>query len=182
VSGAATDHRVRNMVTRVTVAGVDPAPQMQEVQVDGLADETQDGAEHFEPYGFTSHPFGDAEGIGLAVGGLRSHMLVINVADRRYRMTGLEEGEVAIHDDQGQSILLGRDGIVIRSDKGLTIDATGADIDVTCDNFTVTASAKITLDSDDIEVGNSATLPAARKTDPVSGAAISNGSTKVKIA
>ncbi|TKV19105.1 baseplate assembly protein, partial [Citrobacter sp. TBCS-14] len=35
------------------------------------------------------------------------------VSDRRYRMKGLKTGEVAIYDDQGQSVTLTRAGIVV---------------------------------------------------------------------
>lgn len=179
---SALQHRIQAMIGRAVIAAVKSSTKMQEVQVELLADETHDGVEHFEPYGLTAHPKVGAEAIMLAVGGLRSHGLIINVADRRYRLTGLAEGEVAIHDDQAQKVHLTRDGIVIKSDKGVTIDAAGADVAITCDNFTVTAADTISLASDDVKIGNGATLAAARKTDPVASSAISNGSTKVKIA
>lgn len=35
------------------------------------------------------------------------------VADRRFRLKGLARGEVALYDDQGQSVILTRAGIVI---------------------------------------------------------------------
>lgn len=178
----ALNSRVQMMVGRAVLSAVQDDSKLQELQVELLSDEVHDGVEHFTPYGFTAHPKKGAEAIMLAVGGLRSHGLVITVADRRYRLTSLAEGEVALHDDQGQKIHLTRDGIVILSDKGVTIDATGADIGMTCDNFTVTASAKIKFAGDDIEVGNGASLQAARKTDTVSGGAINSGSSKVKVA
>ncbi|MDH7971790.1 phage baseplate assembly protein V [Sphingomonas sp. AR_OL41] len=177
-----TDRRVQMMVGRGTVAKVDDAHQLQELQVEMLEDETHDEIERFTEYGFTSHPKEGAEHVMVAVGGLRSHGIVIAVADRRYRLQGLSQGEVALHDDQDQVIHLTRDGIVIRSSKGVSIDATGADVAIVCDNFTVTASAKIKLAGDDIEVGNGATLAAARRTDTVASGAINSGSSKVKVA
>ncbi|MEO6217769.1 MAG: phage baseplate assembly protein V [Sphingomonas sp.] len=193
---AATNRRVQMMVSRATIAKVDDDPMIQELQVELLSDETQESVEHFQPYGFAAHPKAGAEAIMLAVGGLRSHGLVINVADRRYRLTGLQEGEVAIHDDQGQKVLLGRDGITIHG-KTLTFESEGdiaftADGDVTfetegnvsfdCDGFTATASGTANLASDDVLLGNGASLQAARKTDSVASSAISTGSAKVKIA
>ena len=35
------------------------------------------------------------------------------VSDRRYRLKGLARGEVAVYDDQGQSVTLTRAGIVV---------------------------------------------------------------------
>lgn len=49
----------------------------------------------------------------LFPGGDRSHGMAVIVADRRYRLKGLARGEVAIYDDQGQSVTLTRGGIVV---------------------------------------------------------------------
>jgi len=106
--------RIQNMLARGTVALSNAATKMQSLQVKLLADETLDSIEHFEPYGFTSRPLPGAEVATVFVDGDRSHGLVLVVADRRYRMTGFEEGEMAIHDDQGQSVHLTRGGIVVK--------------------------------------------------------------------
>ncbi|MFV2291099.1 baseplate assembly protein, partial [Escherichia coli] len=45
--------------------------------------------------------------------GDRSHGVVVVVADRRYRLKGLRRGEVALYDDQGQSVVLTRSGLVV---------------------------------------------------------------------
>lgn len=105
--------RLQNMLARGVVKLSDAAKKMQALQLDLLAGETADNLEHFEPYGFTSRPLPGAEALAAFVDGDRSHGIVVVVADRRYRMTNFEEGEVAIHDDQGQSVHLKRDGIVI---------------------------------------------------------------------
>ena len=174
--------KVQLMIGRAVIAAVDDSAQVQSMQVSMLADETHDQLERFMEYGFTSVPYPGAEAVVALVGGVRIHGIIIGVDDRRYRLVGLAAGEVAIYDDQGQKIHLTRDGIVLHSDKGVKIEAPGADVAITCDNFTVSASAKIKLAGDDIEIGNGATLQAARKTDAVAGAVISGGSTKVKVA
>ncbi|MEO7691295.1 MAG: phage baseplate assembly protein V [Sphingomonas sp.] len=181
--------RVHMMVGRVTIAGVDSGKKMQQLQIELMADETRDEVEHFEPYGLTSNPKKDgAEGVHLSVGGLRSNGVVICVANRQYRLTGLAEGEVAIHDDQGQKVHLKRDGILVHGKK-LTFESEGdiaftAEGDMTFDTgkLTVTASDRVTLGTDDLLLGNGATLQAARKTDAVASGAITGGSAKVKIA
>lgn len=106
--------RVQNMLARGTVVLSKAGTMMQTLQVRLLADETLDGIEHFEPYGFTSRPKAGAEVATLFVDGDRSHGLVLVAADRRYRMTGFKDGEVAIHDDKGQSVHFTEDGIVVK--------------------------------------------------------------------
>lgn len=106
--------RLQNMLARGVVAASNAAAKMQALQVKLLAGETADALEHFEPYGFTSRPLPGAEVAALFVDGDRSHGLVLVAADRRYRMTGFAEGELAIHDDQGQSVHLTRAGIVVK--------------------------------------------------------------------
>lgn len=58
--------------------------------------------------------------------GDREHSIAICVADRRYRLTGLTSGEVALYDDQGQEVVLAREGIRIHTDKTLAVDAPAA--------------------------------------------------------
>ena len=105
--------RVRGMVSRAVVNLVNDGAKLQALQVTLLADQVPDDVEHFQHYGCTSVPLPGAEGIALAVGGSTGHTVVINVDDRRYRLTGLRAGEVALYDDLGHKIHLTRDGIVI---------------------------------------------------------------------
>ncbi|WP_303763541.1 phage baseplate assembly protein V [Sphingobium yanoikuyae] len=148
------------MVGRAVLAAVDDSTGLQSLQVDLLADETQDAAEHFQPYGYAAHPKPGAEAIALAVGGLRGHGLVITVADRRYRVKGLQEGEVAVHDDQGQVVLLGREGIRVVSPLGIACETDG-DFSIRAGgDFSVTAegAASITGDSVSIDAEGATTI------------------------
>jgi phage gp45-like len=104
---------IQNMLVRGTVALANGATKMQTLQVRLLADDTPLPLEHFEPYGFTSRPKAGAEVVAAFFDGNRSHGVVIVAADRRYRLTTLEEGDVALHDDKGQSMVFGADGITI---------------------------------------------------------------------
>lgn len=107
--------RLQNMIARGVVKLSNAAKKMQAVQLALLADETsEDSLEHFEPYGFTSRPLPGAEAVTVFIDGDRSHGLCLVVADRRYRMTDFKEGEVAIHDNKGQSVHLTEDGIVVK--------------------------------------------------------------------
>lgn len=105
--------RLSNMLARGRVASVKATTKMQTLQVQLLAGETKDRLEHFEPYGFTSCPNAGAEAAVAFLDGDRSHGIVLVVADRRFRLTALAAGEVALHDDQGQKVHLTRTGIVV---------------------------------------------------------------------
>jgi phage baseplate assembly protein V len=102
-----------NVVTRGVITALDTAKKCQAVGLKLIAGEVKDNVEHLEPYGFTSAAKDGAEVLVVFPGGDRSHGVVVTVADRRYRLKGLARGEVAIYDDQGQSVTLTRKGIVV---------------------------------------------------------------------
>jgi len=185
---------IRMMIGRGIVRLVTEADGLQHLQVDGLADETLDGVEHAQDYGFASSPLPGAIGLLLAIAGRRGQAVAVGVGDRRYRIA-LEKGEVAIHDDQGQKVHLTRDGIVIETSKALSVTAgealsltapsLTADIEgaiaFTCETFTLEAdTATLTVDTA-LNLGGTGGLQAARKTDAIAGGAITGGSTKVRI-
>lgn len=105
--------RVRLMVARGIVELVDDSKKFQSLQVTVAGSSTEnedepqarDETERFQQYGVSSHPSKDAEALCLAVGGNPDHVVVICVDDRRYRPTGLEEGEVVLY-TKGHGILL----------------------------------------------------------------------------
>jgi phage baseplate assembly protein V len=99
-------------VARGIIRLVSDSLKVQELQVSLLADETRDGVERFAEYGFTSHPLPGAECIVVCVGGSRDHGIAIATEDRRYRKRDLQQGEVAVYDDQEQTIHLKRGKII----------------------------------------------------------------------
>jgi len=101
---------VMDLVRRAVVTLVTESTRLRTVQAQYASDDVRD-AEHFEPYGFTSRAAPGAEAIGLSVGG--EHTVVICVADRRYRLTSLAEGEVALYDAEGSSVTLKADGKIV---------------------------------------------------------------------
>lgn len=104
--------RLSNMVARGTLGTVGDGSKLQTGQVNLLADEVKDGVERFQQYGFTSVPHAGAEAVVLFPGGTRDHGLILAVDDRRYRLTGLQGGEVALYTDEGDKIVLKRGGII----------------------------------------------------------------------
>lgn len=122
--------RIWLMVGRALVVSADDAPRCQTVQLRMLGAEVKDGVEHFQEYGFTSVPkpaTGD-QGPEAAVvfpHGHRGHGIAVVVGDRRYRLRGLADGEVALYDDLGQVVHLKRTGIVVDSKGTLEAKALG---------------------------------------------------------
>lgn len=105
--------QVLNLICRAVVKSVDTSKKCQVVDLELIAGEPKSNIEHLEPYGFTSKAKSGSEALVLFPDGDRSHGVVVVVSDRRYRIKGLKDGEVALYDDQGQSVTLTRSGIVV---------------------------------------------------------------------
>lgn len=134
-------NRVRGLVRRGVIGTSDSSGAGQTVQAKLLAGDVADAVEHFEPYGFTSHPPAGSEGLVFAVGGERAHAVGINFGDRGSRLAGLEQGEAAMYHPSGSSIIMRNDGsIEIVAAPGETVNIGGVPPDA---------------------------LPVARETDPV---------------
>ena len=117
---------LNRMLVRGTDVLVDSARKLQALQMRLTAGEVKDGLEHFEPYGFTSNPLAGAEGIAAFIGGDRSHGVLLVVADRRYRIQGMEPGEVAIYTDEGDKVHFKRGRIIDIETQTLNIKATNS--------------------------------------------------------
>lgn len=105
--------RLRLVVARAVLGLVNDATKLQALQVTLQEGVVRDKVERFQNYGLTSVPLAGAEGVALSVGASTDHTVVIAVDDRRYRLKGLQAGEVALYDDVGHKVYLTRDGIVI---------------------------------------------------------------------
>lgn len=104
--------RLQLMVSRAVVKLVRDGLKLQGLQVTLLADEVRDDVERFQQYGLTSHPHPGAEALVVCVAGSRDHAVVVAVDDRRYRLQGLQQGEVALYTDEGDRVLLKRGGVI----------------------------------------------------------------------
>lgn len=114
------------MVFRAVVTLVKPT-KLQSLQV--MTDQPRDDVEHFEPYGFTSNPQPGAEAVVLNLAGDEDHQVAICVGDRRFRLMTLVTGEVALYDDQGQSVALMRGARVVVTTAG-TVELAGVGVGV----------------------------------------------------
>lgn len=132
--------QIQDMPARGVVTLSNSAKKMRELQAEFLAGEVRSELEHVEPYGFTSEPKtdGNAEAFAMFFDGNRSNGIIFCVADRRYRLTNMKQGEVAIYDDQGQKVYFTRDNLLIETPKDLVATVGGStslssagDVDIT---------------------------------------------------
>ncbi|MDF0730568.1 phage baseplate assembly protein V [Pseudomonas entomophila] len=143
-----------NLLTRMLARGslvlAQSADQLQRLQMRLLAGELQDDLEHFEAYGFTSHPLPGAEGIAAFIGGDRSHGVVLVVGDRRYRLQALAPGEVALYTDEGDRLHFKRGRIIDIDTATLNIRASTA---VNIESPLLKHSGRIVSQGDQVAAG-----------------------------
>lgn len=115
----------------------------QKVQLSVLKNETLSNVERIQEYGFETYPHTNSEAVSLFLSGDRRHGLVIAIGDRRYRLTDLTEGEVAIYTSEDQSA----GGHRIHLKSGQKIEINCKDVDITCTGTAnITANGGINLD------------------------------------
>lgn len=141
---------MRNFLARGVVALVDAGRMLQGLQMRLTADEVKDGMEHFEPYGFTSNPQPGAEGLAAFINGDRSHGVVICVADRRFRLQGLQSGEVALYTDEGDFLHFKRGRVIEVQTATFRVKA---DTAVEFDTPLISTTGRIVSDGDQIAAG-----------------------------
>lgn len=83
----------------------------EKVQAKVLDGEVLDNVARVEPYGFSYRPKAGAQTYLLFPAGDRSYGVAIVVGDKRYQMS-LQEGEVGLHDDEGNHVHLRRGGVI----------------------------------------------------------------------
>ncbi|HDS1679148.1 TPA: phage baseplate assembly protein [Pseudomonas putida] len=159
---------IRNFLARGVVALVDAGRMLQGLQMRLTADEVKDGMEHFEPYGFTSNPQPGAEGLAAFLNGDRSHGVVICVSDRRFRLQGLESGEVALYTDEGDFLHFKRGRVIEVQTATFRVKA---DTAVEFDTPLISTTGRIVSDGDQIAAGVSTSLHVHEGSDkkPVKG-------------
>lgn len=163
---------LRGLLGRGVVESVDDTPMMRTIQAEFLPGDVREGLEHFEPYGFTSRVKQGAEAIGAFFNGDRSHGVVLVTADRRFRLH-VEEGEVAVFDDQGQKVVLKRDGILVETPKNLTATVGGNAL-ATVSGTTTLKSGAVTIDAPSVHI--TGTLSVDGHISGAGGLAVSGGS------
>lgn len=115
--------RIYLLVGRAVLAAVSDAGNRQRIQLSALKGEVKDAVERMQEYGFTSVPLPGAQVLFVSISGNRDHPVAISVDDPRYRLKGLQPGEVALYTDEGDSIILKRGNIIEVNTKTLLVKA-----------------------------------------------------------
>lgn len=108
---AALQRGLSNLLARAVLSHA-RQNKLQALQVEVLAGEVKDDVELFEPYGLTGFALPGAESVVAFIGGYRGHGIALVQADRRYRPTDLQPGEVAVFNHEGTRVVLRNGGRV----------------------------------------------------------------------
>jgi phage baseplate assembly protein V len=116
-----------NYIIRALITRIKSSTLMQTVQAVLNDSDLKDDIEHLEPYGFTAHaPGGDErDGVVVCVDGDTSHSIMICIANRKFRLKNLKEGEVALYTDEGDKIHFKRGRQLLIETQQLQINASG---------------------------------------------------------
>jgi len=137
-------------IGRVTASDAQAARGARRLQVRFDATETHDDLPVAQHYGIASRPQDGADAVVIFQSGDRSRGIVIAFNDRRYQLD-LAPGEVALHDDQGQVVRLGREGVAVEGALKIAVACSGP--------VNIVAEGIVTVDAPRINLGAGATQP-----------------------
>ena len=120
--------RVLLMVGRGVLKAVADDTAVQVCQAALLDGELKSGIERAQNYGLTSVPPVGSVATLLFVGGDRSNGIVISAENRKFRLKGLQAGEVALYTDEGDEIRLKRGHEIAVKTSKFVIDAAEIDL------------------------------------------------------
>lgn len=129
--------RALNMLAKAVVKTIVDTLGRQTAQVEVTKGELIDDMERMQDYGFSSNPPpGGTDAFVAFLGGSREQGVIIRMENRNFRIKALKSGEVAMFDDLGNVIKLGRDSVDVVATLKLTATAPTAEV-------TATTSAKV---------------------------------------
>lgn len=105
---------------------------IQQVQVSGLADETIQDLELMQHFGFTSVPPAGTQAVVIPLGGKTTHGIIVATENGSFRVKNLKNGEVAIYDSSGSTVILKNNRV---------IDIECDTFNIKCKQYSVTASS-----------------------------------------
>jgi len=144
------DRRGMLGLSRALVMASDDSKKRQELSLQMLHTEGRTEVEHWHPYGFFSVPLPPTEGgdqaaaIVAFIGGSRDHAVALGVSDKRHRPKGGQPGEVGLHDDQGQVVVLRRGGVEVTVPAGKTVTVTAGNAKFKIENGKIMAEVQTT--------------------------------------
>lgn len=123
-----TTQKARIAIGRAVLAMVDDAAVRQRAQLEKHFGTVRDGIERFQNYGFHSVPLPGAAVAVVALAGSEGHLVALAVDDVRGRPTDGQAGDSILWDCRGQRVWLTEDGIVIETDRRVTVTGTRIEV------------------------------------------------------
>lgn len=134
--------RIALLLGRALLVSADDSKGIQLIRIQMFNGEEKQGVERLQSYGMTSVPKEGSEVLIGAINGSKDQVIAIVVNDSNARMTGLNEGDVALHRQSGDKVwikLLSNDVIEINA-KNVNVNLeTGGQLNVAGGNLTVDA-------------------------------------------
>lgn len=163
--------RLRATVAAARITLTDDAAAAQLLQARISATELVNNLPRVAEYGFTSNPPPGSDAVVVFQAGDRSQGIVIATGNRQFRLVGLKSGEVAIHDNVGQSVYLSATGIVINGGANpVTVQGnllvTGDIIDNSASNAVTVKALRTAYDAHDHVVSGITTGPSSVTSNP----------------
>lgn len=121
-------HRLKSLFRWAKGKRVNSSTPLQTLQLELLRDELLDAVAHLEGYGRTAHPPKGYEGLVASLAGERRRTVCLTAFHRKYRLTELAEGEVALYDDLGNVVHLMRDRLQVSAVQHLEVKAPTCEI------------------------------------------------------
>lgn len=121
---------------------VKSSPQIQLTQVSGLADETLQDVELMQHFGFTSVPPAGTQVVVIPLGGKTTHGIIVATENGSFRVKNLKDGEVAIYDSSGSTIIL---------KQGRLIEVDCDTFSVKCNNYKINAKSSAKFETPELE-------------------------------
>lgn len=116
------NNRVKMMVARGVIKLVDDSEGVQLVQISLLKKENRSDIEHFQNFGFSSHPDDGTEGVCVFLDGDRSRGFLIATDNRKIRIKDLKKGESVQYNSKGTKIHLQDSETCLMELKKLKVD------------------------------------------------------------
>ena len=115
---------VGGVVLRTLISAVDTTDGIAGVRIEMLGDETQEGVDLMQQYGYTSSPPAGSEGIAVFPGGKRNGGVIIATENGEFRLKNLKPGETALYTQWGDKLHFKEGRIVDFETETLNIKAT----------------------------------------------------------
>lgn len=109
-------NQINNSVARAIVRRVSDTGGRQSAQVEVTKGELISDVPRMQNYGFTGVPAaGGCDAVVVFLGGDRGQGIIIAMENKQFRLESLESGEVAMYDDLGNFIKLGREKLEVEA-------------------------------------------------------------------